>query len=38
MSDQVACCGCDATGKVDGKKCPACNGTGRLDVSNEGGR
>ena len=23
------CWSCDATGKRDGKKCPACNGTGR---------
>ncbi len=30
MSDSTACDMCDATGKVDGKVCPACGGTGRI--------
>lgn len=32
MSDVCACDGCDATGKLNGQKCPHCDGTGRIDV------
>lgn len=33
MSSEAACDGCDATGLIDGKRCPHCQGTGRIDVS-----
>lgn len=30
MSNSAACDACDATGKLNGKTCPYCKGTGRV--------
>lgn len=41
MSSQICCDGCDGVGAIAGltlQTCPACDGTGRIDVTPEGER